>query len=98
MIAVTPLSAGRPTHAPAGRWCRACHVVLVDVNTVVSTVRALRGAVLVTASAVPRRRIFAILTGIVILVAVALLVPLPNALQLRDWVRGSRWHFWAHTS
>jgi uncharacterized membrane protein YdjX (TVP38/TMEM64 family) len=55
------------------------------VNTVVSTVRALRGSVLATASAVPRRRVFAILTAIVILVAVALLVPLPTAVQLRDW-------------
>ena len=34
-------------------------VVLVDVNTVVSTLRALRAAVIATASGVPRRRIFA---------------------------------------
>jgi len=55
------------------------------VNTVVSTLRALRAAVLATASSVPPRRFLAILTAIVILVAVAVLVPLPTALQLRDW-------------
>lgn len=55
------------------------------MNTVVSTLRALRGAVVATASAMPRRRVFAILTTIVILVAIALLVDLPNAVQLRDW-------------
>jgi uncharacterized membrane protein YdjX (TVP38/TMEM64 family) len=47
--------------------------------------RALRSAVIATASAVPRRRFFAIAAAIVILVAVALLVPLPTAVQLRDW-------------
>ena len=55
------------------------------MNTVVSTLRALRGAVVATASAMPRRRVIAILTVIVILVAIALLAPLPNAVQLRDW-------------
>ena len=55
------------------------------MNTVVSTLRAVRGAVVATASAVPRRRVFAILAAIVILVAIALLVPLPTAVQLRDW-------------
>ncbi|BBZ16827.1 TVP38/TMEM64 family protein [Mycolicibacterium gadium] len=55
------------------------------MNTVVSTLRALRASVVATAAAVPRRRVFAILTAIVILVAVALLVPMPSALQLRDW-------------
>jgi uncharacterized membrane protein YdjX (TVP38/TMEM64 family) len=55
------------------------------VKAVVSTLRTLRAAVIATASSVPPRRFFAILTAIVILVAVALLVPLPTALQLRDW-------------
>ena len=55
------------------------------MNTVVSTLRALSAAVIATASAVPRRRFFAILAAIVILVAIALLVPLPTAIQLRDW-------------
>jgi uncharacterized membrane protein YdjX (TVP38/TMEM64 family) len=58
---------------------------LADVNTVVSTLRALRGSVITTASAMPRRRVFAILAAIVILVAIAVLVPLPTAVQLRDW-------------
>jgi uncharacterized membrane protein YdjX (TVP38/TMEM64 family) len=58
---------------------------LKTVNTVVSTLRALRTAVMATASAMPRRRFFAILATIVILVAIAVLVPLPTAVQLRDW-------------
>jgi uncharacterized membrane protein YdjX (TVP38/TMEM64 family) len=55
------------------------------VNTVVSAVRALRAAVIATASTVPPRRVVAILAAIVILIAVALLVPIPTAIQLRDW-------------
>ena len=55
------------------------------MKAVVSTLRALRAAVIATASSVPPRRLIAILTAIVILVAVALLVPLPTAIQLRDW-------------
>jgi uncharacterized membrane protein YdjX (TVP38/TMEM64 family) len=55
------------------------------VKAVVSTLRALRAAVIATASTVPPRRLFAILTAIVILVAVALLVPPPTAVQMRDW-------------
>jgi uncharacterized membrane protein YdjX (TVP38/TMEM64 family) len=58
---------------------------LVGVKAVVSTLRALRAAVIATASSVPPRRFIAILTAIVILVAVALLVPLPTAVQVRDW-------------
>jgi uncharacterized membrane protein YdjX (TVP38/TMEM64 family) len=58
---------------------------LVNVKAVVSTLRALRAAVIATASSVPPRRFVAILTAIVILVAVALLVPLPTAVQVRDW-------------
>jgi uncharacterized membrane protein YdjX (TVP38/TMEM64 family) len=58
---------------------------LADVNTVVSTLRAVRAAVIATAAAVPRRRVLAILAAIVILVAIALLVPLPTAIQVRDW-------------
>jgi uncharacterized membrane protein YdjX (TVP38/TMEM64 family) len=60
-------------------------VVLGAVNTVVSTVRALRAALTATASSVSRRRLLTTLAVIVILVAVALLVPLPTAVQLRDW-------------
>jgi uncharacterized membrane protein YdjX (TVP38/TMEM64 family) len=60
--------------------------VLVGVKAVVSTLRALRAAVISTASTVSPRRYAAILAAIVILVAVAWLVPLPTAVQLRDWV------------
>jgi uncharacterized membrane protein YdjX (TVP38/TMEM64 family) len=55
------------------------------VKSAVSTLAALRAAVIATAAQVPRRRIVAMTVAIVILVAVALLVPLPTALQLRDW-------------
>jgi uncharacterized membrane protein YdjX (TVP38/TMEM64 family) len=55
------------------------------VKSVVSTLRVVRAALIATASQVPRRRIYAIVAAIVILVAIALLVPLPSAVQLRDW-------------
>jgi uncharacterized membrane protein YdjX (TVP38/TMEM64 family) len=55
------------------------------VKAVVSPLRALRAAVIATASTVSPRRFVAILTAIVILVAVAVLVPLPTAVQMRDW-------------
>jgi uncharacterized membrane protein YdjX (TVP38/TMEM64 family) len=57
----------------------------MSVKPVVSTLRTLRAAVLTTALQLPPRRIVAILAAIVILVAVAVLVPLPTAMQLRDW-------------
>lgn len=55
------------------------------MKAVVSTLRALRGAVIATASTVPPRRFVTILTAIVILIAVAVLIPLPTAVQMRDW-------------
>jgi uncharacterized membrane protein YdjX (TVP38/TMEM64 family) len=55
------------------------------VKAVVSTLRAVLAAVTATASSVPPRRFVAILATIVILIAVAVLVPLPTALQMRDW-------------
>ena len=55
------------------------------MNAVVSTLRAVRAAVMATASTVSPRRFIAILAAIVILIAVAVLVPLPTAVQLRDW-------------
>jgi uncharacterized membrane protein YdjX (TVP38/TMEM64 family) len=58
---------------------------LVNVKAVVNTLRALHAAVITTASQVPPRRFVAIVAAIVILGAVALLVPLPTAVQLRDW-------------
>ena len=60
-------------------------VVLVDVKAVVSTLAALRAAVIWTAKQVPRRQLAAIAATIVILVAILLLVPRPGAMQLRDW-------------
>ena len=55
------------------------------MKPVVSTFRAVRAAIITTAAQVPRRKIATIATAIVILVAIALLVPLPSAVQLRDW-------------
>jgi uncharacterized membrane protein YdjX (TVP38/TMEM64 family) len=55
------------------------------VKAVVSTLRAVRAAVMATASTVSPRRFIAILAAIVTLIAVAVLVPLPTAVQLRDW-------------
>src|SRR5258705_12013270 len=82
MMATTPRPAGRRvmTAEVSQR-----PVVWVDVRPVVNALRALRAAVITTASTVPPRRFFAILAAIVILVAVALLVPFPTAIQLRDW-------------
>ncbi|OBI83600.1 TVP38/TMEM64 family protein [Mycobacterium sp. E740] len=55
------------------------------MNTVVSTLRAVRSAVGATLAGVSRLRLAASLVVIVILVAVAVLVPLPTAVELRDW-------------
>lgn len=48
-------------------------------------VRAVQATVAAAALQVPRRRLIAIAAAIVILVAVAWWVPIPNALELRDW-------------
>jgi uncharacterized membrane protein YdjX (TVP38/TMEM64 family) len=58
---------------------------LVAVKSVVSTLVALRTAVISTAKQVPPRQMAAIAATIVILVAILLLVPRPGAVQLRDW-------------
>ncbi|MBI3227407.1 MAG: TVP38/TMEM64 family protein [Mycolicibacterium cosmeticum] len=50
-----------------------------------STLRTVWTAVTSTATQLPRRRVIAISVVSVILVAFALLVPLPSAVQLRDW-------------
>jgi uncharacterized membrane protein YdjX (TVP38/TMEM64 family) len=55
------------------------------VKPVVSTLRGVSAAVVATARQVPRRRVAAIAAAAVILVALVLLVPLPTAVQLRDW-------------
>jgi uncharacterized membrane protein YdjX (TVP38/TMEM64 family) len=58
---------------------------LADVKPVVSTLRGVSAAVAATARQVPTRRKVAIAVVAVILVALVLLVPLPTAVQLRDW-------------
>jgi uncharacterized membrane protein YdjX (TVP38/TMEM64 family) len=58
---------------------------LINVKPVVSTLRAAIAAVAATVRQVPRRRVAVIAGVAVILVALALLVPLPTALELRDW-------------
>lgn len=55
------------------------------MNAASRALRGVRTAVIATARQVPRRRIIVGSAAIVILVAVALLVPLPTAVQLRDW-------------
>jgi uncharacterized membrane protein YdjX (TVP38/TMEM64 family) len=55
--------------------------------SVVRCLRTLPAIVRTTARQIPRRRLVMGAFGIVILVAVVLLVPLPTALQLRDWAR-----------
>ncbi|TDY02048.1 putative membrane protein YdjX (TVP38/TMEM64 family) [Mycolicibacterium litorale] len=60
-------------------------VVLADVKPVVRTLRIARATVAAAALQVPRRRLVAIAAAIVILVALAWWVPIPNALELRDW-------------
>lgn len=56
-------------------------------GTLIRTLRSVREVLISTAQQLPRRRILALAAGIVILVAFALLVPLPTAVQLRDWSR-----------
>lgn len=60
-------------------------VVLADVNAAASTLRTVWAAVTSAATQIPRRRVLAISAVAVILVALALWVPLPSAVQLRDW-------------
>jgi uncharacterized membrane protein YdjX (TVP38/TMEM64 family) len=55
------------------------------VKPVVRTLRGVSAAVVATARQMPRRRVVALLAVSVILVAFVLVVPLPSALQLRDW-------------
>lgn len=66
----------RPARRPVG---------LADVNRVGTTLRTVWAAVKTTATQLPPRRALGIFATIVILVAVAILVPLPSAVQMRDW-------------
>ncbi|ORV19068.1 TVP38/TMEM64 family protein [Mycobacterium celatum] len=54
-------------------------------RTIAETLRGLASAVVATARQVPSRRILATAGAVAVIVAVALLVPLPTAVQLRDW-------------
>ena len=60
-------------------------VPLGIVKSVVSTLRSVRSAFVAALKTAPRTRLLGILAACVILVAVVVLVPLPTALQLRDW-------------
>ncbi len=63
-------------------------VGLVNVKAVVRTLQAVQAVQAMVAAAalqVPRRRLIAIAGAIVILIALAWLVPIPNALEVRDW-------------
>ncbi|MGB7144172.1 TVP38/TMEM64 family protein [Mycobacterium sp.] len=55
------------------------------INKIADALRPLSSAVVATVRQVSTRRIMLTGTVIAILVAVALLVPLPSAVQLRDW-------------
>ena len=95
MIAFDQQSGGRTTGllgsrsneqcSAVARGGRPCHVLLTGVKAVVSTLRAVSAAVVATAAQVSPRRALATAAAIVILVAFALLVPIPTAVQLRDW-------------
>lgn len=52
---------------------------------IANNLRGVASAVVATARQLPRRRIVVTAAAITILVAVALLVPLPTAVQLRNW-------------
>ena len=55
------------------------------MKAIVRTLGAVRGSIAATATQVPRGKLAAIVATIVILVAVAYFVPLPTAVQMRDW-------------
>ena len=57
----------------------------IVADTIIRTLRNVRDTVIATAQQLSRRRIVTLIVGIVILVAIALFVPLPTAVQLRDW-------------
>jgi uncharacterized membrane protein YdjX (TVP38/TMEM64 family) len=59
--------------------------VTTPATSITDALRGLGTAVAATARQVPKRRMVATGTVMAILVAVALLVPLPTAVQLRDW-------------
>lgn len=83
-VTVLTTGLGLPAAAPgADRQGRP--VSLSDVKAVVRTLRAARAALAAVAIQVPRRRLVGMAAVIVILIAFAWAVPLPTAVQLRDW-------------
>lgn len=55
------------------------------MKTVVNTLRTIGATALATVRSMPPARVLTVSTAIVILVAVAVWVPVPTAVQLRDW-------------
>lgn len=91
-MAVTGPPHGRSRSRSSSGAGHGGHVPSTSVNPVVSMLRVARtaaGTLRTTARQVPRRRIAALGFVAVILVALVLLVPLPSALQLRDWARSA---------
>jgi uncharacterized membrane protein YdjX (TVP38/TMEM64 family) len=77
-------------HLPAGRVNPRAPVVLRRVTApatgkITNAARGLASAVVATARQVSKQRIVVMASVGAVLVAVALLVPLPTAVQLRDW-------------
>ncbi|BBZ08132.1 TVP38/TMEM64 family protein [Mycolicibacterium doricum] len=57
----------------------------MNVKAVVKTLQAVQATVAAADLQVPRRHLIALAAAIVILVALAWWLPIPNALELRDW-------------
>ncbi|MGB3481286.1 MAG: TVP38/TMEM64 family protein [Mycobacterium sp.] len=78
---------GEPRHLHAVyTGCRRQAVVLFAVaKPSLRTLRGVRSAVIATARQIPKLRLVTTAIVAVILVALVILVPLPNAVQLRDW-------------
>jgi uncharacterized membrane protein YdjX (TVP38/TMEM64 family) len=86
MMRITVLTTGQGCRTAAARTASQRRPVsLSDVNAVVRTLRTARAALAAVAIQVPRRRLVGMAALIVILVAFAFAVPLPTAVQLRDW-------------
>jgi uncharacterized membrane protein YdjX (TVP38/TMEM64 family) len=60
-------------------------VTVLATSKITDIARGLGSAVVATARQMPKRRIVVTAAAVAMLVAVALLVPLPTAVQLRDW-------------
>lgn len=58
---------------------------MTATETTASALRGVWASVVTTARQLPRWRVVATVAGIAVLVAVAVLVPMPTAVQVRDW-------------